>query len=586
MKNLIKKTISLIISLCVILCVVSVSGNAAESSGFCGDGIVWNFDDGTGVLEITGIGRIYDYTIYSPAPWYRFRNSITSVIINSGAVNIGDFAFYGLLNVDSFQIPDSVKEVGECSFEGTKWLNDTSEEFVLLNGILIKYNGNNTSIELPENVTGISGSAFSNNQSIKEISSQSYIDTVSSGAFSNCTSLQKVHFKSLRQLRNNVFSGCTSLEIIELPEKIDYIGSSCFEDTFWLMNNKEDFAFAGGILVSYNGKGGIVEIPDGVTGIADAFAFNDSVETVYIPDSVKYIGENAFNSCEELICVVFGNGVESIGKDAFYSCLTLPEVFFPSSLKKIDGNAFENCSSLLNIYMPEGLESIGNYAFASCSSVESIKLPNTLRSVGDYAFINCDCLTTVISDSRLTVFGLRSVGYSMMSTGIEKNKSTVLCGADNSMLHDYALDNIFSFRTDVCTHSMRSVHVSPSCDMYGYDYQKCTKCGYFEISGVSEPSAHVYSHWIDNGECFERSCSVCRQNEFDGMLYGDLDRNGIVNAMDSIIASAIAEGMIVADTKGIFPVAADCNRNGTLDENDIDMITKSGLYIEAINQNR
>lgn len=51
-----------------------------------------------------------------------------------------------------------------------------------------------------------------------------------------------------------------------------------------------------GVLTKYNGVGGDVVIPNGVTGIGDD-AFSDSAVTnVVIPDSVTYIGYSAFAS--------------------------------------------------------------------------------------------------------------------------------------------------------------------------------------------------------------------------------------------------------------------------------------------------
>lgn len=585
MKNYFKKIASIFVSLCIVTAVVAVSGRAVEDSGFCGNGVAWSYDDSTGELEISGIGRMFDYSKTS-APWYRFRNSISSVVINNGVENIGSFAFYGLNSVADFNLPASVKEVGECAFDETLWMKNSSGKFINLNGILIKYQGDDNVIRLPQNITSIGSDAFKNNQTVTEISSDYFIDTVSSSAFLNCTNLQKVRFNNLKKLCQNVFSGCTSLSEIIVSDSVEFIGSSCFEDTPWLKNNINDFATVGNILVSYKGRGGIVEIPDGITGIADAFSFNDEVATVYIPNSVKYIGKNAFYSCENLSCVVFGENIETIGENAFWGCTEISELFLPTSLEIIENNAFENCYALITVSMQEGVEKIGDYAFASCSSVEEVKLPSSLRTLGNYAFLNCDYLKTVVSDSRLTVFGTRSIGYSMLGTGIEKNHNLSLCGADNSTLHDYALDNTFEFRTDNCVHNFKSTHISPACDLFGYDYQKCTRCGYYEISNISQPSDHIYFKWFDNGEFFERKCSSCAVNEYDGGLYGDLDRDGIVNGMDSTLAKAIAEKMNVTDKKEILPIIADCNRNGTVDETDIDLIIKSGLFLAAITQNR
>lgn len=586
MNKFFKKIFCIFIAASILLINLSVAGYAAVTSGFCGNGVAWSFSEDDGILEISGGGRMFDYSASSPAPWYAFRERITQVELENGVEYIGDYSFYGLTRLAYVNADLCVKEVGESAFYGTFWLEISAAEFVTLNGILIRYNGSSQKINLPENITGISSDAFKSNKNITEIVSDYYIDTVSSEAFSDCTALNKVHFNSVKRICDYAFSGCTSLYDICLSNDVEFIGSSCFENTKWLDDFKEDFAVAGNILISYKGNGGFVQIPDGIAGIADAFYSDSSVETVVIPDSVKYIGEYAFESCSELRCVIFGDQLETIGNEAFYDCGKITTLFLPNTLKKIDDSAFEHCSSLSLICLPEGLETIGSYSFTSCSSLETVILPNSLRAVGNNAFINCTELKNVFSNSRLTTFGSHSVGFNILNVGIKKSNSIMLRGADNSALHGYALDNALTFVTDNCVHNMSITNVSSACDCFGYDLSECSECGYFEVSGIEEPSSHSFSQWADNGECFERLCSICGQKEYDGILYGDMDRDGKIDGMDSVIADAIRNGMDVFDSNGVLPKAADCNRNETVDENDVYLIAESGLFVEFISQNR
>lgn len=91
---------------------------------------------------------------------------------------------------------------------------------------------------------------------------------------------------------------------------------------------EDDFVIEGGVLVEYNGTGGNVVIPDGVTEIApEVFYgfFSFSGLKVTLPNSIRVIGREAF--CE---------------------------------------------SSLSSINLPEGLTTIEDTAFAECGSLTSV----------------------------------------------------------------------------------------------------------------------------------------------------------------------------------------------------------------------
>ncbi|UKI12793.1 MAG: leucine-rich repeat domain-containing protein [Oscillospiraceae bacterium] len=71
-----------------------------------------------------------------------------------------------------------------------------------------------------------------------------------------------------------------------------------------------------------------ISLGENILSIGES-AFNGAALTaVRIPDSVKFIGENAFTTASELTEVVIGKGVVSIGKTAFYDLPKLQKVTF------------------------------------------------------------------------------------------------------------------------------------------------------------------------------------------------------------------------------------------------------------------
>ena len=92
-------------------------------SGTCGENLTWKLtDDGT--LTISGTGYMPNYNgdsnIYNSAsngaPWFMQRAKITSVKIEDGVKNIGDFAFYDCTSLTSITIPNSVTNIGSNAF--------------------------------------------------------------------------------------------------------------------------------------------------------------------------------------------------------------------------------------------------------------------------------------------------------------------------------------------------------------------------------------------------------------------------------------------------------------------------------------
>lgn len=154
-------------------------------------------------------------------------------------------------------------------------------------------------------------------------------------------------------------------------------------------NDVTDFIMEGTVLTGYQGAGGIVAIPEGVTAIADnTFYGNANITGVSFPGSLSVIGSSAFNGCVNLAAVTIPANVTSIGVSAFANCTGLAAVNLSGSAQAIAQGTFFNCISLTNVVIPEGVTSIASEAFGSCSNLSSISLPSTLASLDLNAFSN------------------------------------------------------------------------------------------------------------------------------------------------------------------------------------------------------
>ena len=87
----------------------------------------------------------------------------------------------------------------------------------------------------------------------------------------------------------------------------------------------EDFLVYDGIFEEYVGAGGDIVIPEslGVKEIATrAFAQNNDITSVVIPEGVEIIGESAFSGCGSLELVTLPYSLEKLGTHALFQQLT------------------------------------------------------------------------------------------------------------------------------------------------------------------------------------------------------------------------------------------------------------------------
>ena len=137
-----KKVISIFLSLVMLLSIVSVvdfSAYADVQTGSCGENLTYSLDTETGVLTISGTGKMTDYI--EDAEGYPFYDTgyIKSVIIESGVTSIGDYAFFNCSSLTGVTIPDSVTSIGSGAFE---------------------YCTSLASVTIPDSVTSIGSDAF------------------------------------------------------------------------------------------------------------------------------------------------------------------------------------------------------------------------------------------------------------------------------------------------------------------------------------------------------------------------------------------------------------------------------------------
>lgn len=188
----------------------------------------------------------------------------------------------------------------------------------------------------------------------------------------------------------------------------------------------------GKAILSYDGPGGNVVIPDGVTAIADyAFLNNGDITSLTVPGSVRSIGRSAFEGCYSLTSVTLADGLTSIGKSAFSRCWKLTDLRLPSGGVTIgdfafSGSAitsltisgstqlgeavFNDCEELRSVVFESGITTIPYDTFNNCWSITALELPATVTTITERAFVNCNGLKNVYFGGSESQWAAISIG--------------------------------------------------------------------------------------------------------------------------------------------------------------------------------
>ena len=356
-----------------------------------------------------------DVTEISP---YAFQGNTTmaSLEFDSGSLvtSIPDYAFRGCSNLAKVTLPTSIKYIGEGAFEGTPWLNNKSEEFVVVNGKLVDYNGAGGTVVLPSNVSSIDVGVFSGNLNVTSIDmSATSVTEIPAGAFKNMTSLQVVIFNT----------------------SIIAIGEGAFEGTLWLNNQSEEYVVVNGILIKYNG-GETATIPDDVTHVnGDVFSGNTSLTQVVILGEVS-LADGAFRGCSSLTSVT-GN-VSYCGLGAFEGTLVnvtvqgtyeiidgiligytgSGAVEIPAEVTYIPSYVFAGRKDITSLSFGDGSDLyIEKDAFRSAVNLASVELSDRIVGVGANAFYNTKWANEYGSD--YVVYNNKLMAYIGNSSAVE-----------------------------------------------------------------------------------------------------------------------------------------------------------------------
>lgn len=188
------------------------------------------------------------------------RSGLTSIEVPEGVTTIGYAAFYHCDDLNMVTLPSTIEEIEPEAFSKTgfieNWKKSGSSTFLTAgNGILLAYNGDDSTVNIPEGVRIIAPGVFAKHSEITAVVLPDSLVSIDEGAFENCTRLQQVTGGSnLSKIEDRAFAGCP-LDTIRIPDNVEEIGLGAYDYTKTnLRHDAKTVVFHGNIPIVTNEK--------------------------------------------------------------------------------------------------------------------------------------------------------------------------------------------------------------------------------------------------------------------------------------------------------------------------------------------
>lgn len=372
---------------------------------------------------------------------------LTSIALGDAVETIEKEAFKECTALKTIELPATVASIGErvfayCSALESITVAEDNAKYHSAGNCLIAteaktlvFGCKNSVIPADGTVTSIAKEAFLGCSTLTEIEIPTTVTTIGISAFMDCSGLTTItipfvgtakdvakdaHFGYIfgareyaqnvnfvpaslknviisggKEIVENAFRGCATLESISIPASTTVIGKEAFYGCIGLtsLEVKEENPI-------YHSEGNCL-----IETAIKTLIFGCQTSVIPADGSVTIIGEGAFAGCSTLKEIVIPDAVTLIGKKAFKDCSGLESITVPFVGAEKDGiiNTFfgyifgATSYSMNSATVPASLKNvkitsdkkIAAYAFSGCSTIESISIPASVVTIEAHAFNDC-----------------------------------------------------------------------------------------------------------------------------------------------------------------------------------------------------
>lgn len=421
-----KKLLALCLSACMLLlCLTACNGNeqtqtSDTTTAKTEDTQEKNYLDDGGILkscvgqsDANGVYVVPEHISMIGEGAFAGDTKVKEIVIGKHVKVIGSGAFQGCSALETVTLSEGLETIGSYAFMGCTSLRNITlpstvsvlEEYTFRSCIALE------SIDL-SHIETIGDSAFIYCSALESVTVSEKLKTIENWAFAQCSALEDISFDrvtALREIGNYVFTGCSMLRSIVIPEGVERIGILAFYEcsrltsvtipetvvsvdyaafnyTPWYQENPEDYLIVGdGVLIKCAVHPSRMDLTGKNIKAIGGTAFWNAA---FSGEATEY----GYLYAETLENIIIPDGVREIGTSAFAGCYQLKEVILPESVIRIGDNAFNifvegiDTPAKIDLSVCKELAYVGSYAFFGCGGIEDITLPDTVTHVGEYAF--------------------------------------------------------------------------------------------------------------------------------------------------------------------------------------------------------
>ena len=272
---------------------------------------------------------------------------LKSISIPESVETIGERAFYACWLTGSMTIPANVKSIGEAAFVASDIkafiVSEDNKNFASKDGVL--YNKDFTEIiYLPGELTG-------------EITIPATVTNL--GEFFPAPGIGKSEYDEEHDFKG---MGISALNVEE--------GNAEFVSEDGVLYNKDKT-----ILYCYPlaKEGEFFEVPSTVETIGNfAFSANQNLKRIFMHENVETVGVYGFMGLTSLEFITLNEGLKRMGVASFAMCENLKNVVIPSTVDTVMYGAFSECTALETVVIPASVKFLGSQSFVGCNNLRNV----------------------------------------------------------------------------------------------------------------------------------------------------------------------------------------------------------------------